>query len=320
VARDLSPIRTGATSTVVRSGQRSFLAEIYARRVSYLFILPAFLSVVIFMVEPTFSGFYYAFTDWNPGFQDVHFVGLGNFSALLHDATLGIGVRNVLVIVAATVLKNLTVPLLVAELIYHLRSPRLQYWLRTLFVVPMVMPAIAVILLWVQMYDPNIGLINQILGGVGLPTWQHAWLGEPTTALSAIIFVGFPWVHVLPFLILLGGLMAIPQELYDAATVDGARAMARFLQIDLPMLVGQFKLLVVLSVIEGFQGFFNILVMTGGGPYTSTMVPALQMYYAAFEDSKYGYACAIAFVLFLVILLITIVNMTYLKSGVEYEA
>jgi ABC-type sugar transport system permease subunit len=86
------------------------------------------------------------------------------------------------------------------------------------------------------------------------------------------------------------------------------------------MLVGQIKLLVVLSVIEGFQGFFNILVMTGGGPYTSTMVPALQMYYAAFEDSKYGYACAIAFVLFLVILLITIVNMTYLKSGVEYEA
>ncbi|HLH73472.1 MAG TPA: sugar ABC transporter permease [Chloroflexota bacterium] len=305
---------------IPRSRQRSLWGEIWAGRVSYLFILPALLSVLIFMVEPTFSGFYYAFTDWNPGFQEVHFVGLDNFAALFQDATLGTGVRNVLEIVVATVLKNLTVPLLVAELIFHLRSPRLQYWLRTLFVVPMVMPAIAVILLWIQIYDPNIGLLNQLLGGIGLQSWQHAWLGDPLTALPAIIFVGFPWVHVLPFLILLGGLMSIPQELYDAATVDGARASARFLLIDLPLLLGQIKLLVVLSVIEGFQGFYNILVMTGGGPFTSTIVPALEMYFAAFQDSKYGYACAIAFALFLVILLITIVNMTYLKSGVEYEA
>lgn len=320
MASDTRPIRTRQTAASARARQRSLVGEIYARRISYLFILPAFLSVAIFMVEPTFSGFYYAFTDWNPGFEDVHFIGFDNFAALFQDPTLGIGVRNVLEIVVATVLKNLTVPLLVAELIFHLRSPRLQYWLRTFFVVPMVMPAIAVILLWVQIYDPNIGLLNQVLGGVGLQAWQRAWLGDPATALLAIIFVGFPWVHVLPFLILLGGLMSIPPELYDAATVDGARAAARFLQIDLPLLVGQIKLLVVLSVIEGFQGFFNILVMTGGGPFTSTIVPALQMYFAAFQDSKYGYACAIAFALFLVILLITIVNMTLLKSGVEHEA
>ena len=320
MASNLRPVLTGQSIKIPRSRRRSVLGEIYARRISYLFLLPAFLSVLVFMVEPTFSGFFYAFTDWNPGFQDVHFIGLENFAALFQDATLGIGVRNVVEIVLATVLKNLTVPLLVAELIFHLRSPRLHYWLRTLFVVPMVMPAIAVILLWVQIYDPNIGLFNQILGGAGLQSLQHAWLGDPLTALPAIIFVGFPWVHVLPFLILLGGLMSIPQELYDAATVDGARWTARFLQIELPMLVGQIKLLVVLSVIDGFQGFYNILVMTGGGPFTSTTVPALEMYYAAFQDSKYGYACAIAFALFLVILLITVVNMTFLKSGVEYEA
>ena len=220
----------------------------------------------------------------------------------------------------ATALKNLTVPLLVAELIFHLRSPRLQYWLRTFFVVPMVMPAIAVILLWVQIYDPNVGLFNQALGGLGLQSWQHPWLGDPSSALASIIFMGFPRVHVLPFLVFLGGLMSIPQDMYDAATVDGARWSDRFFRIDLPMLVGQVKLLIVLSVIEGFQGFYYILVMTGGGPFQSTTVPALEMYYAAFQDSKYGYACAIAFALFLVILLVTIINLTYLKSSVEYEA
>lgn len=303
-----------------RARQRSLLAEIYAKRMSYFFISPALISVIVFMYEPTFSGFFYAFTDWNPGFQDVRFVGIQNFIEMTQDPLIGIGLKNALAIVVATVLKNLTTPLLVAELIFHLRSTHLQYWLRTLFVVPMVMPAIAVILLWVQIYDPNIGLLNQVLGALGLGSWQLAWLGDPSSALPSIIFMGFPWVHVLPFLIFLGGLMSIPQEMYDAATVDGARWRDRFLRIDLPMLLGQVKLLIVLSVIEGFQGFYYILVMTGGGPFQSTTVPALEMYYAAFQSSRYGYACAIAFALFLVILLVTIINMTYLKSSVEYDA
>lgn len=299
---------------------RSLWRAVYDSRTSYLFIFPALLSVAAFMYVPSFSGFYYAFTDWNPGFQDVHFVGISNFAQMTTDPVLGKGLANVIAIVFVTVAKNLTAPLLVAELIFRLRSPRLQYWLRTLFVVPMVMPAIALILLWVQIYDPNVGLLNQILGGISLQTLQHAWLGDAGLALPSILFMGFPWVHVLPFLIYLGGLMSLPQELYDAATVDGAGAFRQFAHIDLPLLVGQIKLLVVLSVIDGFQGFYYILVMTGGGPFQSTTVPALEMYYAAFQDSNYGYACAIAIALFVVILAVTILNMTYLKSGIEYEA
>lgn len=308
----------------VEAGQarlrRSWWAEIYRCRVSYLFILPALVFVAVFMYVPTFSGLYYAFTDWNPGFQDVHFVGFSNFAHLTTDPVLAIGVRNVFFIVVATVLKSLTVPLLVAELIFHLRSARLQYWLRTLFVVPMVMPAIAVILLWVQIYDPNVGLLNELLGGIGLASWQHAWLGDEQLALPSIIAMGFPWVQVLPFLIYLGGLMSIPQELFDASTVDGAGVFARFASVDLPLLLGQIKLLVVLAVIEGFQGFYYILVMTEGGPAQSTTVPALEMYFAAFQDSNYGYACAIAIALFVVVLAVTLVNLTYLKSGIEYDA
>ena len=301
-------------------GRRSILREIYRHRVSYLFVLPAFVSVVIFSYWPTFSGMFYAFTDWKPGLRELNFVGTKNFAAMAKDPYVRTGFRNVLVIVVATLAKQLTVPLLVAELLFHLRSLRLQYWLRTAFIVPMLLPAMAMLLLWVQIYDPNIGLLNQGLLALGLDNWQRPWLGDEKTALLAIVAMGFPWVSVLPFLVFLGGLMSISPDLRDAATVDGAGVLARFFRIDLPLLTGQIKLLIVLGVISSFQGFYYILVMTGGGPYSSTTVPALEMYYAGFQHAKYGYACAIALVLFAIIMTITLLNMTYLKSAVEYEA
>src|SRR5207247_7741456 len=129
--------------------------------------------------------------------------------------------------------------------------PRLQYWLRTSFVIPMVMPGIAVILLWVQMYDPNIGLLNQVLDATGLSPWKHSWLGEENVALGSIIFLGFPWVSVLPFLIYLGGLMAVPQEIFDAATVDGAGPLSRLWRIDVPLPPRPINLLGVLDIIKG---------------------------------------------------------------------
>jgi ABC-type sugar transport system permease subunit len=310
----------GSTAAPSVAPRRSLWATLARHRVSYAFILPAFVSVVVFMYGPTAAGLVYAFTDWKPGIRELNFVGLDNFAAMLADPYLRASFGNVLLIVVTTVAKELTAPLLVAELIFHLRWPRLQYWLRTLFVVPMVMPAIATLLLWVQIYDPNIGLLNQTLQVTGLAQLRHAWLGDPGTALWSIIAMGFPWVQVLPFLVFLGGLMSIPQDLYDAATVDGAGVGQRFWRIDLPMLVPQIKLLTVLGVIQGFQSFYAILVMTGGGPFRSTTVPALEMYYAAFQHSKYGYACAIALVLFVVVMTITVINLTFLKSPIEHQA
>jgi ABC-type sugar transport system permease subunit len=311
---------TVASSPAEARRGKSTLRRVWDARVSYAFLTPSLLLVLLFMYWPTFSGMFYAFTDWQPGLERLNFVGLANFAAMLEDEYLRTGFVNVGLIVATTVLKDLTVPLLVAELIFHLRWPRLQYWLRTLFVVPMVMPGIAVILLWVQIYDPNIGLLNQLLDALGLAAWERSWLGEEGVALWSIVFLGFPWVSVLPFLIYLGGLMAVPQEIFDAAIVDGAGPLSRLWRIDVPLLLGQIKLLVVLAVIQGMQAFFYILVMTQGGPFHSTTVPALEMYYAAFQHSKYGYACAIATVLFAVVMAITVANMTYLKSSVDYEA
>ena len=310
----------GSRATLFVRPEKGLAERVWDSRISYAFIFPSLILVLTFMYWPTFSGIFYAFTDWQPGLERLNFVGLDNFTAMLTDEYLKTSFVNVGIIVSTTVIKDLTVPLIVAELIFHLHSRRAQYWFRTLFVVPMVMPAIAIILLWIQIYDPNIGLLNQSLDLIGLSSWKHSWLGEDGVALWSIVLMGFPWVSVLPFLIYLGGLMAVPLDIFDAATVDGAGTFRRIWNIDLPLLMGQIKLLLVLAIIQGMQAFFYILVMTQGGPFHSTTVPALEMYYAAFQHSKYGYACAIALVLFVVVMAITVVNMTYLKSEVDYEA
>src|SRR5688572_2642 len=152
-----------ATRPVMTRREKSLARRVWDARVSYAFLSPSLLLVGVFMYWPTFSGMFYAFTDWQPGLERLNFVGLANFAAMLEDDYLRTGFVNVGLIILTTVLKDLTVPLLVAELIFHLRWPRLQYWFRTLFVIPMVMPGIAIILLWVQIYDPNIGLLNQVL-------------------------------------------------------------------------------------------------------------------------------------------------------------
>jgi ABC-type sugar transport system permease subunit len=294
--------------------------SVYDHRLSYLFILPAFAFALAFSYYPAFLGLAYAFTNWQPGLSSIEFTGLENFRLMTEDRFLHAGAINLSILLVATIGKYLTVPFVVAELVYHVRPRAMQYWLRTLFVTPLVVPSMATILLWGQIYHPNTGLLNNILRSVGHGQLAQAWLGNEKTALAAIIFIGFPWVVVLPFLVYLGGLMNLPGEILDAARVDGAGAWRRLWSIDVPLLAPQLKLCAVLGFIFQMQGFWFILVLTGGGPIDATYTPSLEMYYAAFRFGKYGYASAIALVLFAVIMVGTVLNMTLIKSSVEYEA
>src|SRR5579885_3572527 len=293
-----------------RGGLSLLWWSIYEHRISYLFILPVFALTLVFSYYPALAGLVYAFTDWQPGLDQIDFVGLQNFVTMVQDRYIQVGTQNLLILLVATIGKYLTVPFLVAELIYQIRPYRAQYWLRTLFVTPLVMPTMATILLWQQIYHPSIGLVNNLLKAIGLGALARPWLGDPGTALGAIIFIGFPWVVVLPFLIYLGGLMSIPADVIDAARVDGATALHRIWHIDFHLLVPQFRLCAVLGFIAQMQGFWYILVLTGGGPLDATYTPALEMYYAAFRFGKYGYASAIALVLFIVIMIGTVLNFT----------
>lgn len=292
------------------------LAELWRHRVSYLFLLPTFAFLAVFNYLPALSGLVHAFTEWETG-SKAHWIGLGNFQQMAHDEFLRFSVVNQVILLAAGLVKTLAVPFIAAEMLFHLRSRRLQYVFRTGLMIPMVVPGMVGVLLWGFIYDPNIGLLNKALTLLGFPSLTRAWLGDWHTALPAVIGVGFPWVSGLALLIYLAGLIAIPQDILDSCALDGATGWQRIWRIDLPLLRGQIRLLTALTLIGSLQDFGSLLVLTGGGPGLATHVPALHMYYQAFRFGNYGYASAIGFVLFLVILILTVTNMRFARSAVE---
>ena len=285
-------------------------------RVSYLLLLPTFTLVILFFYYPALSGIFHAFTTWQ-AVGDSRWVGLDNFIFMATDPFIRHSIYNQLLLTLADMVKALVPPFIVAEMIYSLRSERERYWLRTLCVIPMVAPGMVIILMWYFIYDPNVGLLNQTLVGMGLEDLKRAWLGDPNFALGAIVGIGFPWIGALAFLILYAGLNNIPGDIVDAARIDGASKFARILQIDLPMLVPQIRLVVLLTLIASIQDFGRVLVMTGGGPGYATYVPALWMYEQTFLMSHFGYASAIGVTLFLVILTSSLIVLRVMKGDVE---
>lgn len=280
----------------------------------YIGLAPSFLLIFVFLYFPASSGLFHSLYKWQPG-GTTTFIGLDNFKRMIHDPYVTKGFGNLLILIVTGLVKTLIPPLIVAELIYHLRSKRLQYGSRTAFTASMVIPSVAGLLIWQNFYDPNTGLFNNFLELIGLGSWTHGWLGDPNTALWALIFIGFPFVGILQLLVLYAGLLAIPGELTESAKIDGAGLWRIIRSIHLPMLSSQFKFLIILGLIGIIQDFNGILIVTGGGPMDSTYVPALQMYYAATKFNDLGYASALGVSMFAVILVITVINMKLIKSA-----
>jgi len=274
--------------------------RMYQARLAYLLVAPSLLLMGVFTYYPALMAFYVSFTDFSLS-APMEFIGLRNFENMLRDTYLLAGVKNMLILLVTNVAKQLTIPLLVAELIFWIRSETVKYWFRTAFVLPAIVPGVVAILLWKTIWAPNIGLVNQILQVVGLGAYQRAWLGEDATALMAVILTGFPWVDIFAFLVFFGGLLTVSGEVFDAAAVDGANWFQRFWSIDIPGLRPQIMLVLFFSFIGSVQGFEGIFVLTGGGPGTATYVPALEMYEMISVSAKFGYASAIGFVLAAVI-------------------
>ncbi|MCD6289158.1 MAG: sugar ABC transporter permease [Anaerolineae bacterium] len=283
----------------------------------YLLLTPTFVLILLFNYYPALSALYHSFFQWN-GANFKRFTGINNFVLMVHDPTIWLSLGNMVKLTLVALAINLTFPLMAGALIFHLRDLRLAYFYRVLFVVPMVVPGMVTLMIWRFIYNPNIGLLNQILKAIGMGALARPWLGDFKLALYAIMFIGFPWVAGISTLIYLAGFQAIPMELLDAAAIDGASAWKRFWNVELPLVMSQVKLIVILTVIGSFQGFATIMVMTNGGPGTSTMVPGLYLYRNAMYYNKMGYACAIGTMLFIITLILTYLNTRYLKSSVEF--
>ncbi|MDZ4765935.1 MAG: PQQ-binding-like beta-propeller repeat protein [Chloroflexota bacterium] len=292
------------------------LQVMWRSRVAYFLILPTLILLLVFNYYPAASGIYHAFTKWIPGIE-TEWVGLDNFRDIANSPYFFVGIRNAVILAFAAFIK-LAVPLLVAELIFHIRNGIVSYTMRTLFIIPLVLPSVVTILLWVNIYDPNIGLLNQTLNALGLTDLARSWLGDRNTALPAIITIGFPWVSPFALLIFYGGLVAIPDELLDAAKVDGATPWMRFWRIDIPLIMGQIRLLTILAFIGSLQEFQSIFLTTGGGPGNATYTPALELYYQATRFNNFGLSSAMGAVLFFAILGGTLLNLRALRSRAEY--
>lgn len=280
----------------------------------YLGLAPSFLLIFVFLYYPAFSGLFHSLYKWQPG-GTTTYIGLDNFRRMINDPYVTKGFGNLLILIVTGLIKTIIPPLIVAELIYHLSSKKLQYGFRTAFTASMVIPAVAGLLIWQNFYDPSSGLFNNFLQLIGLGSWAHGWLGDPDTALWALIFIGFPFIGILQLLVLYAGLLSIPAELTESAKMDGANLPRIIRSIHLPMLSGQFKFLIILALIGIIQDFNGIMIVTGGGPMDSTYVPALQMYYAATKFGDLGYASALGVSMFALILIITVINMKFIKSS-----
>ena len=305
----------------LRKRATHFLRTLYKHRVAYMLLAPTLILLAVFSYYPAYIALTRAFTDWSrnqSSVADISFIGLDNFRLMLDEGYFLIGLKNLGIIIATTFLKVLTVPLLVAKLVFAMLGNRARYWYRFLFVVPMVVPGVVSALMWVQIYDPTIGLINQTLLALGLDNWVRVWLGDASTAIWAVVFMGFPFIDAFAFLVYYGGLINIPSELFEAAKVDGSNPIRDFTRIQLPLLTPQFKLLIVLSFIGAIQNFTGILLLTSGGPGSATYVPGLELYYNATRFGRYGYACALGVVMFLAIMLGTLINLK-IKSNEAME-
>ncbi|MBT4504166.1 MAG: sugar ABC transporter permease [Gemmatimonadetes bacterium] len=285
----------------------------------YAIVLPSLVLLTIFVYFPVFWAFFNSLFEFEIGAAS-RFVGLANYSEYLtQDPTTLLSLTNMLVLTLLAVAMRLTFPLVVARLIYALPQERWRYIYRIVFLVPIVVPGVAVQLIWAGMIYSDFGLLNELLRGLGLSHWARCWLADPQTALVSIALVGFPFVGGFEVLIYYAGFSAIPESVNEAAALDGCTGLQKFFRIDIPMVLSQLKLILILTLIAGVQGFENIFILTRGGPGFETTVPGLWMYFNAFSFQRMGYACAIGVLLFVIIFGLTLLNMKYFKSSEELQ-
>lgn len=283
---------------------RSLCSRIAANKTPYYMLLPTFITLGLFLYLPAFSIFYHSFFAYDFG-TDKLFIGLENYHRLLQDGIFWKSMKNMVIFNLLGITFSLIVPLLVAELIFHLQSERSRYYMRAVFLIPMVVPGVVTASIWLYLYSDT-GLFALLGRTIGLGDSLEGLLSRPQTALYAVIFVGFPFVHGINLLIFYAGLSNVDEAVWEAARMDGANPLKRFFLIDIPLLARQFKLLLILGIIHGIQAFESVLVMTMGGPGWETMLPGLYMYRSAITFNEFGYGSAIGVILFLLVLALSL--------------
>lgn len=279
----------------------------------YLFIMPVFLGFVIFALMPILLSMYYSFTKYNL-YSPPQFIGLQNYADLLKDELVGKTFFNTfyaaLGIPFVIILSFLTAALLC-------RKIKGISFFRTMFYIPMVCSAVAVSLMWRWIFNSEYGLLNYFLSLIGIN--GPNWLSSTQWAMPAMIIQGI-WGGLGGNIILyIASIKNVPQSLYESADIDGATAWQKLIKITLPSVSPTTFFIFVMSCIGAMQDFARFLVMTGGGPDYSTTTAVYYLYLNAFRYMKMGYASSLAWVVGMIVIIITIINFKLSDKWVNYD-
>lgn len=275
-----------------------------------IFLLPALLGTLIFIVIPVICSFGLSFVQWDL-LNPIKFVGFENYREIFHDGLFYKILGNTIVFALSTSFFGVIIPLILASILNT--KIRGSEFFKGAYFLPFITPMVVVGVVWAWIFDPNIGLLNQVLH------LHLNWLYDSKLAMPALIVVSVWKLIGYNMIIFLSSLSAISQSLFEAAKIDGANSFQIFKNVTIPMLSPTIFFVVIITAISSFQVFDLIYLMTQGGPFDSTNVLVYAIYKNAFEYFNVGKASAIAYVLFVIILVLTLIQWSLRKKLVYNE-
>ena len=270
-----------------------------------LFVLPALIGTFLFIIIPIFCSFGLSFSEWDL-LNEIHFVGFSNYKSVFTEPEFLQILINTIVYAVSTTIFAVIIPLLIASIINNkIKGSEL---FKTIYFLPFITPAVVIAIVWAWIFDPNIGLVNKLFHT------HYTWLFSTKLAMPVLIFVSVWKLIGYNVVLFLTGFSTIDKSVYEASKIDGATAYQTFFDITVPLLKPTIYFVTTVTAISSFQIFDLIYVMTQGGPNDSTNVIVYSIYKYAFEYFDIGKSCALAYILFAIILVLALVQKKFTKN------
>jgi raffinose/stachyose/melibiose transport system permease protein len=287
------------------------------RIIPILYIAPAILMLSLFVYYPLVRNLVNGFYEWNPFTLDRSFVSIENYARLFKDPIFYTVLKNNLFYAVISVILQVGLGLVIAAILEDKVFRRFSTFFRTTFFIPVLISMTVIGILFSFIYNPEVGLLNSFLRAIGLGEYAEGWLGNPKTAIFAVIFVS-QWQSIgYAVMLFVLAVQKVPGELYEAATIDGAGKLRTFFSITVPQVKEMTFVLLIYTVTGSFLVFSEVYVLTSGGPANSSQVFSTYLYQKAFIDSEPGFASAIANVILGITLIFYFVQNKVLKTGEE---
>lgn len=287
------------------------------RLTSVLYLLPTIVVMLIFMYIPIVQNFYNSFFNWSVYKPDRSFVGVKYFIELFKDEVFWTCLINNALYAGISLIGQVGFGLVIAVILESKMIRGISGFFRTIYFVPSVISFMVIGLLWQLFFNPNVGPFNRIVGTLGINTSNLNILGNANTALFGVIFAS-QWMYFgYMAMLLIIGIQKVPEELYEAAEIDGANAVNKFFHVTIPNIKEMILVDCIITVVGSFKLFDEVFIMTNGGPGYASEVLSTYLYRTAFRSDQMGYASAIAVVLFVITFMLSLIQMKISHTGEE---